>query len=174
VQISSCVRNYRTHSGQCKRRILAVQHAPAEAFACEHFGSLFVERLMARCVWGPQGSEKLPWSGPPARWLRIVYNFRDDTELEGSTLIGTGPDVYAKKVWRLLILIALLVTVSYLTGCGGAGSGSSSQLSEEQQESRSAGTTRPEDEEYSGGRLGPPALGDADAPVVLTEYSDYQ
>jgi hypothetical protein len=111
-------------------------------------------------------------------WLRIVYNCRDDTEPEGSTLIGTGQDVYKKEVGRLLILIALLATVSYLTGCGGAGSGSSSQLSEEQQASRSARATEPEDEESSGeasgGRLGHPALGEADAPVVLTEYSDYQ
>jgi hypothetical protein len=96
----------------------------------------------------------LLWSGPHARWIRIIYEFRDDTELEGSTLIGTGPDVYTKKVGVLLILIALLATVSYLAGC--------------------AGTTEPEDEESSGGRLGHPALGDADAPVVLTEYSDYQ
>jgi hypothetical protein len=117
-------------------------------------------------------------SGPPAPWLRIVYDSRDDTELEGSILIGTGPDVYTKKVGGLLILIAVLAMASYLTGCGGAGSGSSSQPSEEQQKSRTAGSTEPEDEETSGqasgGRLGHPALGEADAPVVLTEYSDYQ
>ena len=133
---------------------------------------------MVRCSWGPQASAKLLWSGPPARWLRIVYNFRDDTELEGSTLIGTGPYVYTKKVGVLLILIALLATVSYLAGCAGAGSRGSSQPLEEQQASRTAGSTEPEDEESSGqasgGRLGHPALGDADAPVVLTEYSDYQ
>ena len=129
---------------------------------------------MVRCAWGPRASEKLLWSGPPARWLRIVYNFRDDTELEGSTLIGTGPDVYAKKVGVLLILIALFATISYLAGCAGTGSRDSSQSSEGQQASRTAGPTEPEDEESSGGRLGHPALGDADAPVVLTEYSDYQ
>jgi hypothetical protein len=121
--------------------------------------------------------QSLP-SGPSAPWLRIVYNCRDDTELEGSTLIGTGQDVFTKKVGRLLILIALLAMASYLTGCGGAGSRGTSQPSEEQQESRTAGSTEPEDEESSGqasgGRLGPPALGDADAPVVLTEYADYQ
>jgi hypothetical protein len=82
------------------------------------------------------------------------------------------------EVGRLLILIALLATVSYLTGCKGAGNGSSSQLPEEQQASRSARATEPEDEESSGkasgGRLRHPALGEADAPVVLTEYSDYQ
>ena len=77
---------------------------------------------MVRCAWGPQASDKLLWSCPPARWLCIVYNCRDDPELEGSTLIGTGPDVYTKKVGGLLVLIALLATVSYLTGCGWAGS----------------------------------------------------
>jgi hypothetical protein len=112
--------------------------------------------------------------------LRIVYNFRDDTELEGSTLIGTGPDVNTKKVGVLLILIALLATVSYLAGCGGAGSGDSSQALEEQQASRSASPSEQKTEgtgssgQASGGRLGHPALGDADAPVVLTEYADYQ
>ena len=53
--------------------------------------------------------------------LRIGYNWRDDTRLEGRTLIGIGPDV-RKKEGVLLILIALLATVSYLTGCGWAGS----------------------------------------------------
>jgi protein-disulfide isomerase len=76
----------------------------------------------------------------------------------------------------LLILAALVATI--LAGCGGAGSGGSSQAPEAQQASRTAGSTEPEDEEpsglASGGRLGHPALGDADAPVVLTEYSDYQ
>ena len=75
-------------------------------------------------------------------------------------------------------LIALLATVSYLAGCAGTVSRDSSQSSEQQQASRTAGSTEPEDEEssgqVSGGRLGHPALGDADAPVVLTEYSDYQ
>jgi hypothetical protein len=115
-------------------------------------------------------------SGRPC--LRIVYNCRDDTELEGSTLIGTGPDLYTKKVGGLLILIALLATVPYLTGCGGVGSGGSSQAPEEKQELRTARSMEPEDEESSGQasgrRLGHPALGDSDAPVVLTEYSDYQ
>jgi hypothetical protein len=76
----------------------------------------------------------------------------------------------------LLILAALVAT--NLAGCAGTGSEDSSQPSEEQQASRTAGSTEPEDEESSGqasgGRLGHPALGDADAPVVLTEYSDYQ
>jgi hypothetical protein len=113
------------------------------------------------------------------RWLRMVYNWRDDTRLEGRTLIGIGPDV-RKKEGVLLILIALLATVSYLTGCGGAGSGGSSQAREEQQASRSAGSSEQKTEgagssgQARSERLGHPAIGDADAPVVLTEYADYQ
>ena len=72
----------------------------------------------------------------------------------------------------LLILAALIAT--NLAGCAGTGSGGSSQAPEEQQASRTAGSTEPEDEESSGQRLGHPALGDTDAPVILTEYSDYQ
>jgi len=77
----------------------------------------------------------------------------------------------------LLILAVLGATV--FTGCG-AVSGDSSQASDEQQASRSAGPSEQKTEstggsgQASGGRLGHPAIGDADAPVVLTEYADYQ
>jgi hypothetical protein len=74
----------------------------------------------------------------------------------------------------LLILAALVATL--VAGCGGAGSGGSSQALEEQQASRSASPSEQKTEGTgsSGQRLGHPALGDADAPVVLTEYADYQ
>jgi len=77
-----------------------------------------------------------------------------------------------------LILAALVATI--LASCGGARSGGSSQASEEERASRSAGASeqKSEDAGPSGqaprGRLGHPALGRQDAPVVLTEYSDYQ
>jgi len=80
-------------------------------------------------------------------------------------LIGTGPDVYMK--WRgvstLLIFAALVTTI--LAGCGGAGSVGSSE-----QKTEGAGSSG----QARSGRLGHPALGSPDAPVVLTEYSDYQ
>ncbi len=81
------------------------------------------------------------------------------------------------RMSTLLILVALMAALS--AGCG-AESGGSSQAPEEQQASRSAGSSgqKSEGAGSSGqalrGRLGHPALGDADAPVVLTEYSDYQ
>ena len=78
------------------------------------------------------------------------------------------------------MLITLLATVSYLTGCGGAEIGGSSQARVEQQASRTSGSSEQKTEgagssgEARSGRLGHPALGDTNAPVVLTEYSDYQ
>ena len=82
----------------------------------------------------------------------------------------------ARGPLTLLILVALATTI--LAGCGG--SGGSSQPSEKQQSSGTAGSsgqkaegTRQEDQ-TSGEELGHPTLGSADAPVVLTEYSDYQ
>jgi hypothetical protein len=107
----------------------------------------------------------------------MVYNWRDDTRLGGSTLIGTVPGVCKTAQATLLILTALAVTV--IVGCG-AGSGGSSQPSGKQQSSGSSGSQAQETEDtgssgrVSGGREGHPTLGSADAPVVLTEYSDYQ
>ena len=83
-----------------------------------------------------------------------------------------------REMLAYLILAALVATI--LAGCGGAGSGGSSQASEEDQASQSAGSPEQETEgagfsrDASSGRLGHPALGRQDAPVVLTEYSDYQ
>jgi hypothetical protein len=77
----------------------------------------------------------------------------------------------------LLILAALVATI--LAGCG-AGNGGSSQAPEGVQASRSVGSSEQETEDAgssrhaSSGRFGHPALGRPDAPVVLTEYSDYQ
>ena len=79
----------------------------------------------------------------------------------------------------LLILAALVARV--LAGCGACSWGDGADSAREQQQaSRTAGSP----EQKAGGagssgqalrgRLGHPALGDADAPVVLTEYSDYQ
>jgi len=118
--------------------------------------------------------------GPSTPLLRMVYNWHDDTRLGGTTLIGAGPHVYktARGTLTLLILTALAVTI--FGGCGGAGNGGSSQSSGEQHSSGSAGSQGQKSEDpsssgrVSGERDGYPTLGSADAPVVLTEYSDYQ
>jgi hypothetical protein len=80
----------------------------------------------------------------------------------------------------LLILAALAATV--VAGCGGAGSGGSAQPSgqEGQRASQSAGSSDHKSVAASGEerateeRLGHPSFGSAAAPVVLTEYGDYQ
>ena len=74
----------------------------------------------------------------------------------------------------LLILAALVATL--VAGCGGAGSGALHRLSKSsrRREAPALRSRRPKVRGSSGLRLGHPALGDADAPVVLTEYADYQ
>ena len=96
-------------------------------------------------------------------------------------LVGTDPDAYTKgRGLPTLLILAALVMATILAGCVGAGSGGSSQAPEKQQASRTAASSEQKtegagsSEQASGERLGHPALGDADAPVVLTEYSDYQ
>ena len=100
----------------------------------------------------------------------------------GTTLIftGAGPGGRATGVLTLLALLTLFAAL-VLTGCGGAGSGGNpSQASGEDERAPRKDEPKPEGKaEGSGGststkRLGHPMLGDADAPVVLTEYSDYQ
>jgi hypothetical protein len=83
-----------------------------------------------------------------------------------------------RDVSSLLVLAVLVATI--LAGCAGTGGGESSRSSEEKQTSRSAESTEQKTEgvgssgQASGDRLGHPALGSRGAPVVLTEYSDYQ
>ena len=77
----------------------------------------------------------------------------------------------------LLALAALGATA--FAGCGSGGSAQSSGQ-EGQRVAQSAGPSDQKTVEASWEaratdvRLGHPALGSADAPVVLTEYSDYQ
>ena len=74
----------------------------------------------------------------------------------------------------MLLIFAALATM-ILVGCGG-----SSQPFAERQAPRTAGSSGQKAEgagssgQASGERPGHPALGSADAPVVLTEYGDYQ
>ena len=92
----------------------------------------------------------------------------------GRELIGTSTDL--RKVVRgasTLLLAALVAMV--LVGCA-AGSGGSSSPSAERQAPKEANSSEQKGEGpgSSGGQLGHPALGSADAPVVMTEFSDYQ
>ena len=79
----------------------------------------------------------------------------------------------ARGAFALLILAALTATI--LIGCG-AGSGGSSPSSAERQESKKTDSLEQKagGQGSSGKQFGHPVLGAADAPVVMTEYSDYQ
>jgi protein-disulfide isomerase len=105
----------------------------------------------------------------------MVYNCWYGTKLGGRELIGTSTDVrkLAGEAFTLLILAALTATI--LIGCA-AGSGGSSQPSAERQAPKKADASEQKagGPKPSGEQLGHPALGSADAPVVMTEFSDYQ
>jgi len=79
----------------------------------------------------------------------------------------------ARGTFALLILAALAAMV--LAGCA-AGSGGSSPSSGERQAPKKADSSEQKGEGQgpSEEQLGHPALGSADAPVVMTEFSDYQ
>ena len=100
----------------------------------------------------------------------MVYNCWYGTKLEGRELIGTSKDVRktARGAFTLLILATLAAMV--LVGCA-AGSGGSSQSSAERQAPKDTDSS---ERKAAAEQLGHPALGSADAPVVMTEFSDYQ
>jgi hypothetical protein len=87
---------------------------------------------------------------------------------EGGILSGTGRESAGLgRFWPLFVgvpLIALLAVAAILLSGGGDGP---SQPPQDDRPQASGGG-----EEDS--KLGTPALGSADAPVVMTEYSDYQ
>ena len=133
---------------------------------------------MARCAWASRAPEKLDSSGPSAPRLRMVYNCLDGSSPGGRTLICTDPTLRTKGRGTLALLVLAALMVMVFAGCGA--SGGSPQSSGDQRESEPAGSPGRKGEDTGSSEraaakpLGHPALGSADAPVVLTEYSDYQ
>jgi hypothetical protein len=84
----------------------------------------------------------------------------------------------AGRSWPLLLWLPLLmIGPLILAGCASQGSSQQEprQPAEEQTQNprtTASGGDRPA--EASRGELGPPALGDPDAPVVMVEYGDFQ
>ena len=74
-----------------------------------------------------------------------------------------------------LPLIAVVVAASLLSGCAAQSSQQESrQSAEEQTRESQAGGSGGDGEQATRSELGPPALGDAGAPVVMAEYGDFQ
>ena len=88
--------------------------------------------------------------------------------------IDTGRSRETRAPWPLfaaLVLIVLLAAVS----CGGAAGEQRAKTSlEDEQASVERSQAETEEPQGAGAALGHPSLGDEDAPVVITEYADYQ
>jgi hypothetical protein len=94
-------------------------------------------------------------------------------ETNRNTVEGT------KRAWPLLFwlsLIAVALAASLLSGCAAQSSQPSGQEPRQSaEEDQNAGSGGGEEEaSRSGSELGHPVLGDADAPVVMVEYADFQ
>ena len=110
----------------------------------------------------------------------MVYNCRDGYEYaKGGTPLtctGTGPGDNARHGRRsrgllpVLTLVLAFAAALVLAGCGGPGNGGSQPSGE----SENAGASEAENAGGETAQLATPSLGREDAPVVLTEYSDYQ
>ncbi len=80
--------------------------------------------------------------------------------------------------WPLLASLGLVALLAFISACGGGGAGSQGGKEEPAKEETQATVNNSEvaSEETSqaGTDLGTPSLGDANAPVVMLEYADYQ
>ena len=85
----------------------------------------------------------------------------------------TGPFKKTRATWPLLAGLVLIVLLAAISCGGAAGEQRAKENTEDEQasvERSQAGTEEPQ----AGVALGHPSLGDEGAPVVITEYADYQ
>ena len=84
----------------------------------------------------------------------------------------------AGRSWPLLLWLPLLMTAALLLpGCASQSSSQQEPRQPAEEQTRDPQTTASGGDrsaESSGDRLGPPTLGDPDAPVVMVEYGDFQ
>jgi hypothetical protein len=85
----------------------------------------------------------------------------------------TGRSKETRTTWPLLAGLVLIVLFAAISCGGAAGEQRAKESDEDEQASveRSQAETR---EPQAGVALEHPSLGDEDAPVVITEYADYQ
>ncbi len=109
----------------------------------------------------------------------MVYNCRERYKAStgGAPLTGPGrgPEDHARNRTRrpalraVSTLVVALAAALVLAGCGAGGGSSAGDGGGGEAESSGAGEAGGES-----AKLGVPSLGREDAPVVMTEFSDYQ
>lgn len=89
------------------------------------------------------------------------------------SLTETGCSKQTRATWPLLAALVLIVLVVAVSCGGAAGEQRAKETAEDEQASEERSQTET-GEPQAGVALEHPSLGDEDAPVVITEYADYQ
>jgi hypothetical protein len=85
----------------------------------------------------------------------------------------TGYSKQTRATWPLLAALVLIVFVVAVSCGGAAGEQRAKEAAEDEQASEERSQVKTE-ESQAGVALGHPSLGEEEAPVVITEYADYQ
>ena len=86
----------------------------------------------------------------------------------------TGPFKKTRATWPLLAGLVLIVLLAAISCGGAAGEQRAKETAEDEQASVERSQAQTEEPQGAGAGLGHPSLGEEEAPVVITEYADYQ
>jgi hypothetical protein len=86
----------------------------------------------------------------------------------------TGPLKETRATWPLLAGLVLIVLLAAISCGGPAGEQRAKENAEDEQASVERSQAQTEEPQGAGAGLGHPSLGEEEAPVVITEYADYQ